>query len=79
MSMPLQPHQIPYMFFFMDLERAFEVGLKLLYEPSLLEFTGSDFGVKFDNGEVIKILQTCLITTVGDKIKVIAEDSKGNQ
>ena len=67
------------MFFFLDLESTFEAGLKLLYEPSLLEFTGSDFGIKFDKREVIQILQTCLLTTVGEKIKVIASDDKGNQ
>ena len=44
------------MFFFLDLDRTFEVGLKLLYEPTLLEFTGSDFAIKFDQREVLKIL-----------------------
>jgi len=41
------------MFFFLDLESTFEAGLKLLYEPSLLEYTGSDLSNKFEKREVI--------------------------
>lgn len=54
--MPLQPQQIPFLFFFLDLEETFEEGLKLLYEEKLLSFTGSDFCGKMEKDDVHKIL-----------------------
>jgi hypothetical protein len=56
LSMPLQPQQIPFLFFFLDLEETFEEGLKLLYEEKLLSFTGSDFCGKMEKDDVHKIL-----------------------
>ena len=46
--MPLQPQQIPFLFFFLDLEETFEEGLKLLYEEQLLS--------KMEKDDVHKIL-----------------------
>ena len=37
---PLKPIQIPYLFFFLDTERTFEIGLTLLYEEKLVRYSG---------------------------------------
>lgn len=40
---PLKPIQIPYLFFFLDTERSFEAGLKILYEEPVVKFQANDF------------------------------------
>lgn len=47
--LPLQPHDLPYLFFFQDLESTFEAALGLLYDPKLLHFTGNTFVNMYDS------------------------------
>lgn len=56
LKQPLQPPDMPYLFFFLDLESTYESGLKILYEPELTHFTGSDFNLRFDSQQAIKVL-----------------------
>ena len=76
---PLKPIQIPYLFFFLDTERTFEIGLTLLYEEKLVRFTGELFdSTDLDNNEAQIIVQNSLLVTVGDQLKVLTLDQKGN-
>lgn len=73
------PQHISYMFFFMDQEASFEESLSLLYSPTLLRYTGKDFidAFTFNFYDRLRVLQTCLMTTVGDKIKVLTTNARG--
>ena len=75
---PLKPIQIPYLFFFMDTERTFELALRLMYRQELIQFTGNDFIEKIPNPDIATIIQGCLLVTVGDKLKKLMIDPMGN-
>jgi len=49
-----------------------------MYKDDRLAFTGSDFLKKFRNQDILGILQTSLLTTVGDTVKMLSIDMKGN-
>lgn len=53
---PLKPSQIPYLFFFMDTEKTFEMCLRLLYKKEHVEFSGEDFVSKFDSNVAANII-----------------------
>ena len=72
---PFKPGQIPHLFFMMDTERSFELCLRLMYKPREVQFTGADFEIgKIDQTDVASIIQGCLLTTVGDKLKKLLID-----
>ena len=75
---PLKPVDIPYLFFFMDTERTYELCLRLLYKKNAIQYTGQDFESNLENLEVASIIQHCLLVTVGDKLKRLMIDSSGN-
>lgn len=75
---PFKPMQIPHLFFFMDTERTFELCLRLLYKSHQVQYTGEDFIEKIPQREVANIVQGCLLVTVGDKLKKLMIDGKGN-
>ena len=52
----------------------------MLYDEKLIKYTGKDFNFaeNLKKSDIQQILQTCLLTTVGDKIKLIEKDSKGD-
>ena len=77
-GIPLKPVQIPYLFFFMDTERSYELCLRLLYKKSQIQYTGEDFVSNMENLEVASIIQHCLLVTVGDKLKRLTIDGQGN-
>ena len=61
----------------MDTEQTFELCLHLLYDKQTIQYTGQDFD-KMQNSEAARILQSCLLTTVGDKLKHLIIDNNGN-
>lgn len=76
-SPPLKPIQIPYIFFFMDTERTYELALRLIYKQHLVQYTGNDFIEKLSNPDIATIIQGCLLVTVGDKLKKLMIDVSG--
>ena len=53
---PLKPIQIPYLFFFMDTERTFELALRLIYKQHLIQYTGNDFIDNISNPDIATII-----------------------
>ena len=43
-----------------------------------MKFTSEDLSKNFSNFEIIKVLQNCLLVTVGDQLKQLAVDHEGN-
>ena len=43
-----------------------------------MKFTSEDLSRNFSNFEIIKVLQNCLLVTVGDQLKQLAVDHEGN-
>ena len=73
---PFKPGQIPFLFFFMDTERAFELCMRLLYNQRTVQYTGEEF-LGITNPETARIIQSCLLVTVGDKLKQLLIDNNG--
>ena len=62
----------------MDTEYTFEHALDIIYHTRLLQYSGTDV-LNFNSEiDVFRILQTCLLVTVGDTVKLLTIDSKGN-
>jgi len=61
----------------MDTEGTFENGLAMIYESKYLKYTGSDI-MPLSNPEKFRILQACLLVTVGDTVKLLTVDKEGN-
>ena len=49
----------------------------MMYDSKTINYTGSDFE-KIQNTDVSRILQACLLVTVGDKLKHLLIDNNGN-
>ena len=62
---------LPYMFLFLDTESNFEQGMRMMYDERYLNYTASDFEPtgKLTNNHILRILQSCLLTTIGDHVK----------
>ena len=52
----------------MDTELTFELCMLLLYNRRTVQYTGENF-LEISNTEITRIIQTCLLVTVGDKLK----------
>ena len=60
----------------MDTELTFEMCMLLLYNKRTVQYTGEDF-LEITNPEITRIIQTCLLVTVGDKLKQLLIDNNG--
>ena len=58
----------------MDTELTFEMCMLLLYNKRTVQYTGEDF-LEITNPEITRIIQTCLLVTVGDKLKQLLVDN----
>jgi hypothetical protein len=66
------------MFFFLDTEKEYETGMEYIYTERYLRYTGSDFSSGLiPNPQIAHIIQGILLTTVGDKIKMLGMDNTG--
>ena len=61
----------------MDAERTFELCLRLMYPDHQVEYTGEDFIERIPQNDIANIIQNCLLITVGDKLKKLTVDNKG--
>jgi len=61
------------MFYFMDRDGPFEHALKMVYEEKYLTYSGSDF-LTMEQKDILRVLQTCLLVTVGDSVKLLDID-----
>jgi hypothetical protein len=63
----------------MDRESSYEESLGLVYDANVLHYTGRDLvdGFTFNIFDRLRVIQTCLMTTIGDKIKVLDNVDEG--
>ena len=73
---PLKPIYFPNIFLFLDTTSQFESGMAHLYKPEHLNLNGKEL-FHYNNNDVMKILQYCLLVTLGDTMKILHTDTFG--